>query len=558
MGRIHLKLMEDDLALTRFGEALTIRQSCLGRDHEAVGHTVYNMADIYSRKDRFAISMEMYAEALRIQLQTEGKESASVAMILLKMGALLAREGLHWEAMEKLRASLRIRTDRVNRLGMASRVVSNVGDLAEDYMTIMNKDQDTVERDNVRKALHQEAIKEEVALSVVYHCMGNVYLKQHERIKAKNCFEQSLRVRRRHPVKIVMSPEGSIKLHAADTLHNLGSIYELEGNHEVALKYYAVALKLKHGFSVPASKRVESSVEKTSELVIYSGVSSLDGSYLEFPGTLSYAATLGRIGSVHFQMKNSEIAAACFGGALAIQKRHLGNDHFIVARTLSDMGAALKGIAGRRGEALECFRESYRIPQPNARTLDKGQLLYHMGKLYDLDRDYTRAVTCYRQAIEVYGHRYVNAAGRNLCRYLLLGHHALVTSEERDDGDSAFSKNIFKMEAISPTVQMEGSSSAPALTAIAGALFRASRRQDGLGDESIVLDLDLNAPDCWVSLELYLLSLHRLLKSIAAGWHSRATSGMREVLHHLEHVGQDAIVRGQDNATFQMLCLIQE
>jgi tetratricopeptide (TPR) repeat protein len=353
-----------------------------------------------------------------------------------------------------------------------------------------------------------------------------------------------------------------MKLHAADTLHNLASIYELQGNHELALKYYAVALKLKHGYRVePASKSVESSDEKT--LVIYSGVSSLDaldGSYLEFPGTLSYAATLFRIGSVHFQMKNSEIAAACFGGALAIQKRHLGNDHFIVARTLSDMGAALRGIAGRRGEALECYRESYRIhiPQSNARVVDKGQLLFHMGRLYDLDRDYSRAVTCYRQAIEVYGHRYVNAAGRNLCRYLLSGHHALVSSEKRYDGDSAFAKNIFKMEAISPTVQIEGSSSAPALTAIAAALFRALRRQDGLGDESIALDLDLNAPDCWVSLELYLLSLHRLLESIATGWHSRATSGMREALHHLEHVGQDAIARGQDYVTFQMLYLIQE
>ena len=575
MGKLHMKLKEDETALARLKEALSLRTIYLGRDHEAVGCTLNLMADIYARMDQFKISIDMYAEALRIQLKTEGDDSVDVAMNLLKMGALYARQGLLGDALEKLRGSLRIRNTRVQRLGMASQIVTKI-DLAEEFISLMSKgpENNNDERTHVRQALHQEAIKEEIALSVVLHCMGNVHVKQKDLTQARICFEHSLRVRRRHPAGIVMSPEGSIKLHAADSLHNLGCVYELQGSYEVALKFYAAALKLKHGFKVPAAKRLqEEKVQEDKEqkgiptqIILYQGDKSLDESYLQYQGTLSYAATLNRMGSVHFRLKNLEVAAACFGSALQIQKGHLGNDHFMVATTLSSTGSTLRFIEGRRGEALHCYQESLRIRQATYNYGHRGttscKMLYQMGIMYDLDRDYSRAVSCYREAIEKHGYQYVNAVGRSLCKYLLFGSRKVVAignnEEDVGDGEHAFAKNIFKMEAISPTTTTCDSHEYLSLGTMAGALYWASTKQDGLGDDSIVLDLDLNAPECWISLELYLLSLAKLMKQIVAELQKKTCRSLKEAQSHLGHVGKDAIVRGQDAVIFQMLYLIQE
>ena len=551
MGKLHMKLKEDDTALVRFKEALSLRTIHLGRDHEAVGCTLNLMADIYARMDQFRISIDMYAEALRIQLKTEGDDSVDVAMNLLKMGALYARQGLLDDALEKLRGSLRIRNTRVQRLGMASQIVTKI-DLAEEFISLMSKGPDNDERTHVRQALHQEAIKEEIALSVVLHCMGNVHVKQNDLTQARICFEHSLRVRRRHPAGIVMSPEGSIKLHAADSLHNLGCVFELQGSYDVALKFYAAALKLKHGFKVPAAKRIQEEMVQQGEqtqIILYQGDKSLDESYLQYQGTLSYAATLNRMGSVHYRMKNSEVAAACFGSALKIQKQHLGNDHFIVATTLSSTGSSLRFMEGRRAEALNCYQESLRIRQAKNNnyalgSADSCHLLYRMGKMYDLDMDYSRAVTCYRQAIEIHGYQYVNAVGRSLCEYFLFGSRkAVVVGNEGDtvrDDEDAFAKNIFKMEAISPTTIMEDFSDSHEkylyLGTMAAALYRACSKQDGLGDDSIVLDLDLNAPECWISLELYLLSLAKLMKLIVGELQKNTSISLKEAQNHLEHL----------------------
>ena len=580
LGRLHMKLMLNDVALKYFGESLAIRRDCLGSDHEAVGKTLYHMADIYARMDQFGTSMQIYNESLRIQLRAEGNESAAVAMTLLKMGALYARHNLLNEALEKLHGSVRIRRDRAMRVGMTARGTSNI-DLAEDFLNIMNNGQGIRdEQDLVRQALHTEAIKEEIALAIAYHCLGNLYVKKNDYTLAKESYQNSLLVRRRHPVKLVIATEGH-KMHAADTLHNLGCIYELEGTYDMALKYYVISLKLKQGYKVLVStgSEVGAKEEPTSQIVLCDGEFSLEASYLQFLGSLSYAATLNRIGSIHYRRKNSDVAAACFNAALNIQKLHLGDDHFIVARTLSDMGSALFSVQDRRAEALECYRESLQIrkrrPTNALCAADSVQILYRMGNLHDLNREYSTAVTCYREAIAIYGRRYVSSAGRSLCRYLLLRHHhdLPVSSDEVKDHvqQHAFASNIFKMEAIPPTKIIDDKTGprSERFGTIAAAMYYSYKKQDGFdNDNSILLDLNLNTSGCWISLELYVLNLAKLMRFLATRWRTEVEGGigMRDALRQIlaqndvgkNSTGSDHYQQGEDEVAFQMLCLIQE
>jgi len=405
--------------------------------------------------------------------------------------------------------------------------------------------------------------KEEVALAVVLHCMGNVHVKLGEPDEAKDCYERSLQVRRRHPVADIMSPDGEMKLHVSDTLHNLGCLYELRGDYVNALKYFATSLKLKHALQAAKKKDKIAEEENQKQIIIYQGKGSVDGSYLCETGNLSYALTLHRIGSVHHRMENPDIAVACFQSALKIQRQNLGTQHFTVARTLADMATTYRTMDQMQDRALDCYREACNIRRGrHGDSADVGHLLYRMGKMYHSGKDYTRAMDHYNQAIRVFGRRYVNAIGRHFCEVLLLRRLRADPDEDEDedDGDENFlvARDVLGTEGLAEVMSIEDADRSSSFSAVVSALREASRHHDGFEEESISIDMDLSAPDCWISLELYLLSLAELVNFIAGQWREHAKLSIRHGLRQLEQVGVEGIRMDQDVITFQMLYLIQE
>jgi tetratricopeptide (TPR) repeat protein len=542
-----LKMYHDSVALVNFEEALTLRRECLGRDHEAVGDTLYQMAEIYSRMGNLATAMEMYHEALRIQMVAEGNDGPAVAMTLQMIASLHVKQGSFELAMEKLKASLSIRKNRVELVDRASRVVSFwSGDLADDYLVLSKEEAKGEDGGHVRKTLQDDLVKEEVGLAVVLHCMGTVYVKLSEYEPAKECFEQSLRVRRAHPASHIMSPDGSIKLHVSDTLHNLGCLYELKKDYGKALRYYATTLQLKHSILSKTEEPTSDDSQEQTLAVIYTGKGSLDGRYLRSRGSICYAMTLHRLGTVHYRCGNQDIALACLGAALRMQKHYLGLHHFTVAKTLVDMASVLRNTEGKSDAARICYKEAYDIRKlRNRSNADVGHVLYHIGQLYDVEQDYARASRYYYQAIQAYGRRYVNSVSRQFYERVFL------KKATRLDGELAtgdmLAKDGLPVRSIEETDEMIRSH----FTTVAKAIRNSSRKRIGHIDNAIMMDLDVNAPDCWISLNLYLLSLFELMHSISGRWADEAR-------RQLGQAGRDGTRTSAEAITFQMLCLIQE
>ena len=575
LGRLQVRLNQDAAALVSLSEAWKLQRESLGREHEATGQTLVLQAGVHARMEKHETALEMFTEGLRIQINKEGSDSSAVASTLLKLSSVYFRQGNVVAAKERLQGALSIRRGRVDRFGRASRVVSFwSGDLADDYLFLMkNNKEDRVGGDHVRKVLLDDMMKEEAALAVVLHCMGNVNVKMGDLDQAKASYEQSLQVRRRHPVSAAMSLEGEIDLHACDTLHNLGCLYELCGDYVNALKYFATALKLKHRLLVekePKGDEQGNDPASKQEIVLYSGKVTVDSRYLRSSATPSYALTLHRIGSVHQRMSNSDIAVPCFETALRIQKSTLGNHHFRVAQTLADLAATYRTMEGKGQEALRCYREAFGIRQHRGgrNGIEVGHLLYRMGTLYDKSSDYKRAATCYRQAIRVYGRRYVDAVGRRFCQGLLVRMRRMsnskaqtVPEEENESHVYTRSGDILGTDGLGSVESIEATErSAPVeLTTLASAWMQATNKSDGLSDSSIMMDMDVHAPDCWISLELYLLSLFELFNFVATEWHKHASVTFQQALQQLEQQQSgDGMVKQQDPVTFRMLYLIQE
>jgi tetratricopeptide (TPR) repeat protein len=551
LGRLNRKLQNDGAALANFQEALLIRKNFLGANHVTVGETLYNAADIHARMGTNDTAMQMYNEALRIQTVEEGRESPAVATTLLMIASIYIKQGYPELALDKLKACLDIRKHRVEVTGRASQVVSFwSGDLADDFLAMINEENTGKGTSHVRfnELLKDDLVQEEIALAVVLHCMGNVYVRLREYDDARDCYEQSLRLRRRHAISDATSADGTnIEVHVFDTLHNLGCLYELCKDHKSALKYFATSLKLKYIMfreKVPPAPAIMESTEENQQLVIYQGKGSLDSTYLAVTGTLSYAATLHRMGTIHHRLGNKEESLACLGAALRMQKHYLGMNHYAVANTLVDLASVLRRTEGKRDSARDCYKEAFDIRKlRRGGQANVGHVLYRIGQLHDADQDYVRAISFYYQAIQTYGRGYVNTVGRRLCRALLLRNKVGSAFQDDESEDDMFAKEGLRVRSIEETDEQIQSHFAT----IAGAIRDASHKRLTGSAEGIMLDLDVNAPDCWISLELYLLSLVEIMSYF--GQHT---------MRQLEQAGADGMRTSADAITFQMLYLIQE
>ena len=545
-----------DLALVNFDEALRLRKKCLGDDHEAVADTLYHMAKIHSCMDNHSVAIEMYEEALRIQILAVGSCGAAVAMTLQMIASVYVRQGNFDLAMEKLSASLSIRKNRANLFDRASRVVSGwSGDLVDDFLAMSEEAAGEEANGHIRRTLQDDLIYEEIALAAVYHCMGTIWVRLGEYSSARECFEQSLCVRRSHPALHVMCRDGTTLLHVWDTLHNLACLYELQKDYTKAISYYTAALKLKHAVlsrtEGPAALNclVDSHAACTENLAV-------DGRYLNSIGSVSYAMTLHRLGTVYFRIGDRNTATACLGSAVRIQRRLLGLHHFTVAKTLVDLACALRSSEGKGDEARTCYKEAYEIRKLRYRNdANVGHILYHIGQLYDAKNDYARASTFYYQAIYTYGRQHVDAVSRRICQKLFLW-EAKAINDDDDDATSGdlLAKDGFRAASIEETDDMITAQ----FSTISRALRESARMRIRSMDNTVMMDLDVHAPDCLISLELYFFRLYELIQFLSGEYTQRTSHFAEHARRQFEVLGAEGMKTSKDAITFQMLCLIQD
>jgi tetratricopeptide (TPR) repeat protein len=544
---------DDDAALVYFEEAFRLRKECLGDMHEAVGDTIYHMAEIHSRIGNHAVAMEMYHEALRIQILADGRDGAAVAMTLQMIASLCVREGDFDMAMEKLRASLLIRENRVKLIDRASWAVKLLSDdLADDFLALSEEASNQESGGHIRKTLQDDLVKEEVGLAVVHHCMGNIWVRLGDLSQARECFEQSLRVRRSHPTLDVMSHDETILLHVWDTLHNLACVHELQNDYAKAVQFYTAALKLKY-VVVANAEGPDVSNRLVGSDYAYQGISAVDGRYLNSYGSVSYAMTLHRLGTVYFRIGDRNTAISCLGSALRIQRHFLGTHHFTVTKTLVDLACTLRKTEGKKDEARICYKEAYEIRTlRNRRDADVGHILYHMGQLHDASKDYKQASAFYIQAIQTYGRRHVNAIFRRACQHLFSRKVKVV--DDASPSDDLLAKDGLRVASIEETDDMIGSY----LVTASRALRESTRMRVRSMDSFVMMDLDMHAPDCLISLELYLFRLFELIHFLSGEIARRTSQFTSHALCQFERLGVEGVKTSQDAITFQMLFLIPE
>ncbi len=566
----HVKAME---ALEK---SLELRLKHLGRDHEAVGETLYVMAEFHADLGHLDVAMQMHREVLRVRLLNEGDRSPSVALSLLKVGSIYARDGLYEPALETLQAAISIRRDRIEcvsrAIAMSNHEADNMISLSSEPQLVLDDD-----KDQVLQALTDDMAKAQVDLGILLHCIGNLHVQLQEWDKAIHCYEEALSVRKGR-AQYADGGDG-IKVEVADTFHNLGCVYELLMDYKSALDFFGEALRLKHITDQMRDASSSSSTTTTTDMVSISNRdttnqrrTSIDWS----KRSLSYASTLQRMGNVHVRMNNIELAVTCLETALQIQETHLGMNHEQVAVSISELADALRQLPNNRDEeALEYYKQAFLIRKQLRSTKgdEYGSLCYRMGSIYLGQQDYTRAGTLYRKAVHIYGKLYVDSISRCLLNTTAMFLPSVMTTKSSFANHAVTPAAKARIEKIVPPkfvgdreraareLYQQASSGLRLALSMSRVATQHSSSSSSCGNSDVdeqsitneLIDLDSGTPDCWITMELYIVALLEYWMAHAGRVKTSTRASLQEMIQRFEFAVSDAVITSSDKALFHMM-----
>ncbi len=549
LGNLLVRLGNGKEALKCYEESLMCRAKLLGSDHSAVADTLFKMAGIIGNDSDHSKATSMYTHCLKIRMLAEGNDGENVSTTLLSLGLLHDKFGYHRKAREYLEGALKIRKNRLHTI--IHKCIANVEQgIDENTDRAELKIQDTV-RD------------EQVELAIVYHHLGNTLLKIGDNTEALSAFKEALLLRRklcdigpggfaelvgRTDLDIAIDKYRDIFRDMADTLHNIGGVYEIQNMQQQALGCYNQSLIIKR--SISRDKKVEFSLDDK----------------IKSCNTLSSAITLLRIGAIHNELHNFDVGFSYFKSALSIQREHLGNDHIAVANTLAEMGAILRkrienpielvdeDKASMEASASKCFNEALRIRKlcygPD--HLSVAGVLYDIGNIHDQRGEYATAFDCYQHSVRVYGREY----GKTLCKSLfnissMQRRNNIVEVVDNDLGlfhPTSFRNNVLNRSTISLS----------RCTTISTSNTADIDREAYLKASFALAQVAARSGIVWLNGSTFQSFVFRILHLISANGVDPVKETLNKVIRQFAKASTHAIVTVRDVPQSNYLYLIQE
>jgi tetratricopeptide (TPR) repeat protein len=413
LGNIYLGIGNVSEAIKYYEQSLSLRAKILGSDHSAVADTLECLAGITGNIPNYAKATAMYMHCIKIRTKTEGKDGENVASTLLSLALLHGKFGHNRKSQDCLEGALKVRRSKLQT------AINGF---------IVNVEQCTEGEDDFGEDQLQETVRREhIELAIVLHHLGNNLLKMGDITKAKKLYDEALTLRcklcgvgdggfaefvQQEDLECAIELNRDILRDMADTLHNIGGIYETKIMQQQALSCYNQSLIIKR--TISKEKKVEFSLDDQ----------------IKSCNSLSSAITLLRIGAIHNELHNHDVGLSYYKSALRIQRQHLGRDHIAVAQTLAEMGIVLRKQiqidnllqydseeqAGLEFAATKCLNEALRISKlcygPN--HVSVAGVMLNIGSIHDQKGDYNKAIDCYQHSVKIYGREYA----KTLCRSL--------------------------------------------------------------------------------------------------------------------------------------------
>lgn len=382
-GDLYQTIVLNDKAMEMYLQLLAIVSSS-GWDNSFVAIVLIRIAGVYAKQGNYPEAFKAFEEALRIRKAILGPDHKDVATALNNMANEYQKQGNYAKALEGYEEALRITKITLDsdhpKLAIILCGIASVYENQGDYVKALKYYEEAL-------LIEKEKVGPDYAgVATTINNIANVYSKQGNYTKSLEEHEEALRIRKKslgsdHPI-------------VADSLHNIANVYSKQGNYAKALEGYEEALQIKKAAFGPDHPDVADILTNRSTVYNDQGYHEKALDSLEEAVRIKTAilgpdhpdllAILHNKAILCYNQGDYAEALKEFEEALRIGKATLDPDHLQVATSLNGISDVY--IAqGNYTKALEGYEEALRIRKTTlgsdhpivATTLDNIALLYY-------------------------------------------------------------------------------------------------------------------------------------------------------------------------------------
>lgn len=241
------------------------------------------------------------------------------------------------------------------------------------------------------------------------HNIGTVYEANGDYGNARDYFIKALSIRKD---AFAANPSDLNKIDLANSFNNIGGIYYNQGIYDKALDYYKGALFIEDNY-------IEEQTPEKAKLYkdigsVYNAVSKFDLALEYYSKSLQsfisiygdehpYIATCyNEMGVTYENMGKDSLALESHIKALQIRKKHLGNNHPDMCSSYINIGSLYDNTL-KYDEALECYQKALQILklQYGEKHIDIAKALNNIGITYYNMNDMSKALQYLEQSVEM-------------------------------------------------------------------------------------------------------------------------------------------------------------
>lgn len=337
LGCINEREGDYESAVQCLQDSLLGRQEHLDEMDPEIANTHERLAHVYTKQSEWDLAVTAFSDCLKIREATRGTDTASQI---------------------------------------------NVADALFDLGTVLQKTLDTPRSlqlftDALKEYQHHLEDPNDVKVAKCHSCIGEIYEKTNELLKAVNTLEiaagiyESLIGTDPSEKEIKASKKVDVYSGQAETLFRLATAKDRLGEEVTALKQYRRAMRL------------------------YKSLFGRD--------SLFVAKILNRLANMKGRAGSVDKAMVLFDESLRIRMLHLGNNHEDVAETLFGMGIVFEK---RRdyGAAMKAYSDCLRIRSSKfgSDSMEVAQVVVNIGVVRGNKGDFSGALKSWNKALSIY------------------------------------------------------------------------------------------------------------------------------------------------------------
>lgn len=359
IGNEYFKLGNNDKAIINYRQAFSILSKQFGNESLKALSAEENLANVYMSAEQFDKASEIYQHSLTEKAKAKGENNPQLIDLYSNYANALYNQNKYDEAGKIYDRCLQIiEKERIKDTELDV-FYNNYGLFCKasgDYKVALKSTEYSL------NAKRQKYGEQNIKYANTLNNLGTIYDRLGNFSKSAECYEKA--------EQIVRAVESETSAAMSDVYINKGNLYNRLGQNELALTYYNKALEIKEKHN-PADKKLAS---------IYNNV-----------------------GTVYQNVEDYRLAQYFFKKSLDLTKKYLGENSQEVAESYNNLGNVMLKT-GKKREAISNYLKASGIYKsiPGINQVLIGNTNNNIATVYQQENQLDSALIYYQQSADLY------------------------------------------------------------------------------------------------------------------------------------------------------------